>query len=188
MPATLASTTVRYSAACTMFFVVTTRSAPMTIAAARMPNAICWATISCCALFHGGSLLGALLLLGAGLEGRRLGHGDHPLAQALLVVQQVGDVGLAVLELGRPEQRVERADLDTDAAVHAQRVIDVEAVEVLHGAGLAALPPGRRLVLVALDVDAPVRAAASAQHADGAVLLFQCDDAAGPGGRRFLDA
>src|SRR3954468_22985386 len=98
-PATLASTTVRYSAACTMFFVVTTRIAPMAMAAASAPNAICWATISrarqpmvlCRVAWQyrrqrdtkapWGSLLGALLDLGAGLERRRLGHGEHPLVQ-----------------------------------------------------------------------------------------------------------
>ena len=80
-------------------------------------------------------------------------------------------LGLGVLVLGAPEQGVERAHLDADAAVHAERVVDVEAVERVDRAGLAALAPRRRLVLVALDVDAPVGALAGAQHADGAVLL-----------------
>src|SRR3546814_8679626 len=46
---------------------------------------------------------------------------------------------------------------------------------------LAAGAAGRRLGLVALDVDAPVGAAAGAEHADGAVLDLQGDDAAGAG-------
>ena len=106
------------------------------------------------------------LLLGAGLVGLEVGDGLHPLAEAVLVVQQVGDAGLGVLVLGAPEQRVERADLDADAAVHAERVVDVEAVEArCRCAGLAALAAGRGQVLVALDVDAPVGALAGAEHA-----------------------
>src|SRR5690606_40873154 len=61
----------------------------------------------------------------------------------LLVVDQVGDAGLGVLELGAPEERLERADLDADAAVHAERVVDREAVEVVDLAGLPALAAGR---------------------------------------------
>ena len=56
----------------------------------------------------------------------------------VLVVEQVGDAGLGVLVLRAPEQGVEGADLDADAAVHAQRVVDVEAVEGADRAGLAA--------------------------------------------------
>ncbi len=51
------------------------------------------------------------------------------------------------------------------------------------------LPPARarrRLLLVTFDVDAPVGAAARAEHADGAVLLFERDDAARPDRRRLL--
>ena len=102
-------------------------------------------------------------------------------------MQQVGDVGLGVLVLGAPEQRLERADLDADAAVHAQREVDVEAVEGVLLAGLAALAAGRGEVLVGLDVDAPVGALAGAEHARGAVLLVEGDDATGPGRRVFLD-
>src|SRR5262249_21079165 len=109
--------------------------------------------------------------------------GLHPFAQLPLVVQQLGDVGLGVLVVGAPEERVEWADLDADAAVHAERVVDVEAVEDADRALAAALTTRRSLLLVALDVDAPVGAGASTQHADGAVLLLQCDDAAGAGRR-----
>src|SRR5688500_16811516 len=105
-----------------MFLDVTTRKAEMQMMAARIPKKICWATTS------------LLLLVGADFESRRLGDGGHPLAQAGLVVQQFGDVQLRVLVLGRPEQGVEGAHLDTDPAVHAQAVVDVEAVEELHGA------------------------------------------------------
>src|SRR5215203_3163388 len=85
----------------------------------------------------------SLLLLRAGLELRRLRHRLHPLAELVLVVQQLGDAGLGVLILRAPEQRVERAHLDADAAVHAQREVDVEAIEQADRARLAAGPPGR---------------------------------------------
>ena len=149
--------------------------------AAMMPKAMFWATIGSRSV-TAGHLLD--LRLGAGLVGLEVGHGLHPLAEPVLVVEQVGDAGLGVLVLGAPEQGVERADLDADAAVHAERVVDVEAVERVDRAGLAALAAGRGLVLVALDVDAPVGALAGAEHADGAVLLLEGDDAAGPGRRR----
>src|SRR2546421_92522 len=169
-----------------MFLVVTTRRADSPMAAAMTPNAMCCATTS---RDSGAlrSLLGALLGLGAGLQRRRLGDGRHPLAEAVLVVQQVADVGLRVLELRAPEQGVERADLDADPAVHAEGVIDVEAVEVLHRPRLAALASRRRLVLVALDVDAPVRTLAGAQQANRAGLFLDGDHAAGPGRRRLFD-
>src|ERR1051325_4974457 len=112
--------------------------------AASTPKKMCWATT-------GPSLLGALLGLGPGLEGRRLGDGLHPLAELVLVVEEVGDVGLGILELGAPEQGVEGADLDADPAVHAEAVVDVEAVELGRPAGLAALTAGRGQVGVALD-------------------------------------
>src|SRR3954469_11490076 len=122
---------------------------------------------------------GLLLLLdvGADFEGRRLGHGLHPLAELVLVVEQVGDLGLGVLVLGAPEQRVERAHLDADPAVHAQRVVDVEAVEHAHRAVTTTLTPRWALLLVTFDVDAPVRTLPRAQHADRAVLFLECDDA-----------
>jgi hypothetical protein len=110
------------------------------------------------------------------IMGRRGGHGPHPLPQRALLVQEVADVVLGVLELGRPEQRVERAGLDADAAVHAQREVDREPVEDVALAG-----PGRAgnddLLLVRVDVDAPVGALPGAQHADRAVLLEQPDHA-----------
>src|ERR671910_3731821 len=126
------------------------------------------------------------LLLGPGLVRLEVRHRLHPLAESLLVVEQVGDPQLGVLVLRAPEQGVERAHLDADAAVHAQRVVDVEPVEPVDLAGLPAGPAGRRRVLVALDVDAPVGAAAGAQHADGAVVFLEGDDAAGAGCGRLL--
>src|SRR5690606_40966652 len=63
-----------------------------------------------------------------------------------------------------------------DAAVHAQREVDVEPVEDvdLAGAGRAFGFDG---LLVRVDVDAPVGAFAGAEHAGGAVRLEQGDDA-----------
>src|SRR5438270_4293224 len=129
-----------------------------------------------------------LLLHGLGAHFQRsvLGHGVHPLAELVLVVQEVGDLPLRVLVLGAPEQSVEGAHVYADPAVHAQRVVDVEAVESVDLAGTTAGAPRRRLLLVTLDVDAPVGAAAGAQHADGAVLLLEGDDAARPQGGRLV--
>src|SRR5262249_57570207 len=125
------------------------------------------------------------------LRGRRR-HGPHPFAQPALLVGEGRDVGLGVGELGRPEQRVVRAGLDADPAVHAQREVDREAVEdVAHplpppprwGAGgiLAAVVRPRHGLLVRFDVDAPVRALPRAQHAHRAVLLQQGDHAPAAG-------
>src|SRR5207302_10730755 len=69
---------------------------------------------------------------------------------------------------------------------HAEGGVDVEAVEGVDRAGPAALTPRWPLLLVTLDVDAPVGALAGAQHADRAVLLLEGDDAAGPRRRRLL--
>jgi hypothetical protein len=92
-------------------------------------------------------------------------------------VDEVADVVFGVLELGRPEQRVERADLDADPAVHAQREVDGEPVEHVAGARTAALGRGQRL-LVRIDVNTPVRALTGAKHAHRAVLLDQGDNSA----------
>jgi hypothetical protein len=54
-------------------------------------------------------------------------------------VQQIQHVYLGVLELGTPVQGVERADLDADTAVHAQREVDRETVKHV---ALALRPPG----------------------------------------------
>src|SRR5690606_20999847 len=119
---------------------------------------------------------------------RLLGDGGKPLVlQRVHVVHQLPHLVLGVLVLGAPEESVERAHLDTDAAVHAEGEVDVKPVE-----GVADLDPATRLVgrdldLVALDVDAPVGAVASAQHAHRARLLVEGDDAASPGDRRLLD-
>src|ERR1044072_592552 len=121
-----------------------------------------------------------LLLDRPGLEGLGFGDTFHPFAELFLVVEQVGDADLGVLELRGPEQGVEGADLDADAAVHAEGVVEVEAVEGLDRPGLATLAAGRPLLLVALDVDAPVGALTGAEHARGAVLLLEGDHAPGP--------
>src|SRR6266542_1807196 len=115
------STTMRNSAACTMFRERTTPTAPAPIAIARTQKA------TFCAVMRASCSL--LLALGADFEWLRFGDGLHPLA--------------------------------------------------------AALTPRRPLLLVAFDVDAPVGALACAQHADGAVLFLQRDDAPRPR-RRIL--
>src|SRR5699024_9538643 len=113
------------------------------------------------------------------LRPRRLRHPSHPGAQPLLVVEQVADVTLGVGEVGGPEARVEGADLHADAAVHAQRVVDVEAVQdVLLPRATTAARWRFHGLLVRVDRDAPVGALAGAEHAGGAVLLQQGDDAA----------
>jgi hypothetical protein len=78
-----------------------------------------------------------------------------------------------VLEERRPMQRVEGAYLHTDPAIHAQAIVDGEAVELVHGLALARLG-----FLVSLDVDAPARTLLRAEHAYGAVLLEKSDDSA----------
>src|SRR5439155_15073293 len=55
--------------------------------------------------------------------------GPPRLAQLGLLMGERRDVGLGVGELRRPEQRIIRAGLHTDPAVHAQREVDREAVE-----------------------------------------------------------
>src|SRR6476619_5148898 len=171
-----ASTTTRNSAACTTLFERTTPIAAPAIATAMIQKAT-----SCS---HMALLL--LALLGTELQGLGLGHGGHPLAELHLVVEHPGDVALRVLVLGTPEQGVERAHLDADPAVHAEGVVDVEAVEHAYRTLAPALAARRALLLVTLDVDAPVGALARAQHAHRAVLFLECDDAARAGDRVFL--
>ena len=101
-------------------------------------------------------------------------------------MEEISDSRFGELVLRAPEQRFERADLDTDATVHTQREVDVEAIESVDLAGLTAGTARRRLLLVTLDIDAPVGALTGAEHARSAVLLVQGDHSAGSGGRRFL--
>jgi len=96
-------------------------------------------------------------------------------------VQQVQDVDLGVLELRAPVEGVERADLNADPAVHAQREVDGEAVKDVALALTPAFGGCRERLLVRVDIDAPVRALPGAQHAVRAVLLQQGDDAVGAG-------
>src|SRR5260221_11424595 len=94
IPAAPPSTTASRRPAWTTFFVVTKRSDAITMVAARIPKAICWAII-------GGALL---LLLGAGFERQRVGHRLHPLAELVLVAEEVGDARFGVLELRAADQ------------------------------------------------------------------------------------
>jgi hypothetical protein len=93
-------------------------------------------------------------------------------------VRELSDVVLRVLELTTPEQRVVRADLDADTAVHAQGVIDREPVEDVPLARTPTLPLRWKRLLVRIDVDAPVGTFTPAQHANGAVLFLESDDPA----------
>ena len=97
-----------------------------------------------------------LLLVGADFKLWRFGNCFHPLTQLCLVVQQVGDVWFGVFVFGAPEKRVERAHFDADAAIHAQRVVDVETVEHVDLAWLATLATWWRKFFVRLDIDTPV--------------------------------
>ena len=102
----------------------------------------------------------------AGVDRLRCGHRPHPVAQPVLLVRQVADVGLGVLELRRPEQRVERARLDADPAVHAQARSRSRTGPARSGCARRACSPDRRRGLgVRVDVDAPARALARAEHA-----------------------
>ena len=123
----------------------------------------------------------------AGVERGRRRDGGHPRPEPVLLVEQVADVELGVLELGAPVQGVERAHLDADAAVHAEREVDGEAVEDVALAGPAARRRRRQLLLVRVDVDAPVGALTRAEHARGAVLLGERDDASRPWRERRRD-
>src|SRR5438128_2300912 len=124
--------------------------------AARTPKAMCWGRFADadaarrCAIGTAGERsqrgsgaakwaeelirVGTVLLLALDLRallvlaGRR--HRGLPLAESLLVVQELVDAEVGVLVLRAPVQGVERAHLDADAAVHAQREVDVEAVQV----------------------------------------------------------
>src|SRR6056297_3471932 len=189
--ATPDSTTTSQSAAWTTLLVDTTLSAAKIMAAAMMPKPTFWATFTSSAarmraFTSARSIRRSSFLLGSRFEFRCLGNRLHPLAELLLVVEQVGDLRLGVLVLGAPEQRVERTHLDTDAAVHAQRVVDVEPVEMVDLARLATGPARGCQLLVALDVDAPVGARPRAQHARSAVALVQGDDATGTDRGCFL--
>src|SRR5262245_51517190 len=85
-----------------------------------------WLTRSAPLARRGGLFLRRLpvrVVLGRG------GHRPHPLPQSRALVGELTDVVLGVRVLRAPVERVERADLDADAAVHAQREVDGEPVE-----------------------------------------------------------
>src|SRR5260370_27887641 len=153
-----ARTTTRNNAAWTTLRLRTTPMAAAPIATARTQKA------TCCS--H--AALPLALRFGADLEGFGLRDAVHPLAELDLVVQHVGDLELRVFVLGAPEQRVERADLDADPAVHAQGVVDIEAVEHADRAGPPTFSAGGPPVLVAFDVTATGRGPACRHACTGA--------------------
>src|SRR5450759_801308 len=171
-----ARTTTRNNAAWTTLRDRTTPIAAPPIATAKSQKA------TCCS--HTALLL--TLRLGTNFEWLRFRDGLHPLPELDLVVEHVRDLKLRVLVLGAPEQGVEGAHLDADPAVHAQRIVDVEAVEHAHRPGAATFSAWGSLLLVPFDVDAPIRALACAQHADGAVFLLEGDDPPSPRRGGFL--
>jgi hypothetical protein len=101
-------------------------------------------------------------------------------------VGELAYVVLRVLELAAPEKSVVGAHLDADPAVHAEGVVDGEAVEHVALARAAPFALGREGLFVGVDVDAPVGTLAPAQHADGAVLLLERDHAACTCGKILL--
>src|SRR3954452_5314835 len=60
----------------------------------------------------------------AGSGRSRLGDVLEPLAKVEALVHQPGRIGRGVVVGRRPEQRVERAHVDADAAPHAQPEVD----------------------------------------------------------------
>jgi hypothetical protein len=91
-------------------------------------------------------------------------------------VEQACNVGLRVFILWAPEEGVERADLDTDSAVHAERVIDIKTVKKVYCSRSPTLTASGSLLFVALDIDAPIRAGSTTEHARGAVVFMQSND------------
>ena len=185
---TPASTSTSYSAACTTLLVVTTRIAPTTMIDGDDAEGDVLRDHGrrrSCRQPHRRHLLD--LLLGAGLVGLELGHGLHPLAEAG-PCRGAGRRSWARSTRTRGSRTGRRTGTPRrrcrSTCTASSRCRSGRARSTVRG-----LPPGaagRRQLLVALDVDAPVGALAGAQHADRAVLLEQGDDAAGPRRRRFL--
>ena len=172
-----ASTTTRYSAACTTFCERTTPIAAPAIATARIQNGDVSARPPAAT---SSPLTSAPISSGSG-SGTVSIHSPSVCLSCSSLEMLHSEYSYSGLQ----NERVERAHLDADPAVHAERVVDVEAVEHAHRALAATLTARRALLLVALDVDAPVGALARAQHADGAVLLLERDDATGARRRVF---
>ena len=101
-------------------------------------------------------------------------------------MEKIGDPGLREFVLRAPKESIERANVDTNAAEHTKRKVDVESIDGIDLARLAAGTTRRRLLLVPLDVNAPIRALASTQHARSAVLFVKGNHATCPCRRRFL--
>jgi hypothetical protein len=77
---------------------VVTTGSPKIMMAAMMPKATFWATSTGASAFWAAARTGSLghlldLGLGPGLVGLEVRHGLHPLTQAGLVVDEVGDAG-----------------------------------------------------------------------------------------------
>lgn len=92
-----------------------------------------------------------------------------PTGQPIPVVHKVVARGTGVVEFLPPLQRIEGADFYTDAAVHAQSVIDSELVEDVY-LSRASSTFLHYLVGMGVDSDAPRRTLTHAQHARRAVF------------------
>jgi hypothetical protein len=88
-------------------------------------------------------------------------------------VEKILDANLGVFILRAPKECLERANLNADAAIHAQGKIDIEAVKGVDLTRLSTFSARRSEGLMRLDVDAPIWTLSSAQHARGAVLFFE---------------
>ena len=73
-------------------------------------------------------------------------------------MEQVRYSRFAVFILWGPEQSVKWAYLDTDTAVHTQRIVNVESVEHVDCAGFATFPSRRGFDFVPFNVNTPIRA------------------------------
>jgi hypothetical protein len=93
-------------------------------------------------------------------------------------MQEVGDTWLRVFVFRTPEKRVKRTHFNTNSAIHAQCVVNVETIEFVDCTRLATGTAWRSKFFVSFNVDAPVWTRTYAQHARCAVALVECNHSA----------
>jgi hypothetical protein len=71
-------------------------------------------------------------------------------------MQQISDARFGVFVFRAPEERIERTHFNADTAIHAECVVNVETVELVHLARCATGTTWRSKFFVTLDVDTPV--------------------------------